>query len=141
MTTPSGLGDFQPIPYDPENPRRRVTPSERQSHRLQPYTRACSMGEVTLYSEASSMASGSFASSDTGKKRAKKLALGDLPPDERLAVKWARKRLVMDLLTTIVWPQDETEQDRSFYLNEIINQANVLFGTSMCQAHRRRRSY
>lgn len=134
MTTPSGLGDFQPILYNPdlEHLARRVMPSERQSHRLQPYARSSSMSDTTLYSEGSSMASGSFVSSDTGKNKArKKLSLSDLPPNDRPAVKWARKRLVMDLFTSILWSQLETESDRDIYLREIISQANVLFGTNL----------
>ncbi|KAG1855218.1 hypothetical protein DFJ58DRAFT_727660 [Suillus subalutaceus] len=132
MTTPSQavLGNFQTIPYNPKNPRRCVTPSERQSHRLQPYGRACSMSEVTLYSD-SSMASGSFVSLDTGKKKAKKLALNDLLPNERSAVKWACKRLLMDFLTMLVWPQNEPDEDKSAYVNEIVGEANALFGTNL----------
>jgi hypothetical protein len=80
------------------------------------------------------MASGSLVSDNCGGlKRVKKLALCDLQPDERAAVRWTRKCLVMDLLTTVVWPQNETEEDKDAYLNEILNQANSMFGTSMCR--------
>lgn len=141
MATLSQLVELQLIPYDPDNPKQRATPSECQSHRLQLYAHAGSMSEAPQYSEASSMVSGSFVSSDTGKKKVKKLALGDLPAEDRSAVRWARKRVVMDLLTTVLWSQNEMEQD-IIYLNEIVGQANALFGTSMCQArHRRSTNY
>ncbi|KAG1718196.1 hypothetical protein EDD22DRAFT_855600 [Suillus occidentalis] len=131
MATSSGLKDFQPIIYNPENPGRRVTPSERQLHRLQPYARTDSMSEATLYSEGSSMASGSFLSSDTGKKKGKKLSLNDLPPDDRPAVKWAQKHLLMDLFTMVLWSDHVSDKEREVYLNEIVGQANTLFKTNL----------
>ncbi|KAG1798818.1 uncharacterized protein HD556DRAFT_1439878 [Suillus plorans] len=130
MATSSKLVELQLIPYDPDNPKRRATPSECQSHHLQLYAHAGSTSEAPQYSEASSMASGSFVSSDTSKKKVKKLALSDLPANDRPAVKWARKRVVMDLLTTVLWSQNETEQD-IIYLNEIVGQANAMFGTNI----------
>lgn len=132
MTTPEPSDSFEPIPYDPVNPKWRLTSSERSSHRLQPYTRTSSTSGV-MQNNSPSIGSGSFVSDNCGgQKEAKKLALKDLPQGERPTVKWARKRLVMDLLTTVVWPQNETDECRDAYLNEVLNQANSMYGTSMC---------
>ncbi|KAG1853882.1 hypothetical protein DFJ58DRAFT_728009 [Suillus subalutaceus] len=46
-------------------------------------------------------------------------------------MKWARKCLLMDFLTTLVWPQNETDEDKSAYVNEIVSEANALFGTNL----------
>ncbi|KAG1774778.1 hypothetical protein EV702DRAFT_1047330 [Suillus placidus] len=127
MTTPTA--SFQAISYNPVNPKRRLTPSERSSHCLQPYARSMS---DTMQHESSSIASGSLVSDNCGgQKKPKKLALCNLDPDEHVAIKWARKRLVMDLLTTVVWPQNETDEEKDTYLNEIVNQANSMFGTKL----------
>ncbi|KAG1797953.1 hypothetical protein EV424DRAFT_1546434 [Suillus variegatus] len=131
MTTPEPSDSFEPIPYDPVNPKRRLTSSERSSHRLQPYTRTSSTSGV-MQNNSPSIGSGSFVSDNCGgQKEAKKLALKDLPQGERPTVKWARKRLVMDLLTTVVWPQNETDECRDAYLNEVLNQANSMYGTNV----------
>ncbi|KAG1772567.1 hypothetical protein EV702DRAFT_1048540 [Suillus placidus] len=127
MTT--SMASFQAISYDPVNPKRRLTPSERSSHCLQPYARSTS---DTMQHESSSIASGSLVSDNCGgQKKPKKLALCNLDPDERIAIKWARKCLVMDLLTTVVWPQNKTDEEKDTYLNEIVNQANSMFGTKL----------
>ncbi|KAG1721039.1 hypothetical protein EDB19DRAFT_1835713 [Suillus lakei] len=36
--------------------------------------------------------------------------MSDLSPEERPAIKWAGKRMLMDLLTSVVWPHNETEE-------------------------------
>ncbi|KAG1884161.1 hypothetical protein F4604DRAFT_1677296 [Suillus subluteus] len=59
------------------------------------------------------------------------MTLSDLPPNERPAAKWAQKRLVMDLLTMVVWPHNKLEEDKNTYLNEVVGQANALFGTNL----------
>lgn len=129
MTTPSA--SFEPISYDPANPKRRLTTTERSLHRLKPYSRTSSTSG-TMQHESSSVASGSLVSDNGGaQKRTKKLALCDLPEEERPAVRWTRRHLVMDLLTTVGWPQNESESDKDTYLNEILSQANSMFRTSM----------
>ncbi|KAG1902399.1 uncharacterized protein F5891DRAFT_978714 [Suillus fuscotomentosus] len=131
MTTPEPSDSFEPIPYDPVNPKRRLTSSEHSSHRLQPYTRTSSTSAV-VRNNSPSIGSESFVSDNCGgQKEVKKLALKDLPQGEHPAVKWAWKRLVMDLLTTVVWPQNKTDECRDAYLNEVLNQANSMFGTNV----------
>ncbi|KAG2742463.1 hypothetical protein P692DRAFT_201809696 [Suillus brevipes Sb2] len=125
MSTPSA--SFEPISYDPANPQaqgRRLTFSERSLHRLKPYARTSST--------SGSVASESLASDNgSGQKKTKKLALCDLPESDRPAVRWTRRRLVMDLLTTVVWPQNESEKEKDIYLKEILNQANSMFKTNL----------
>ncbi|KAG1721033.1 hypothetical protein EDB19DRAFT_1835708 [Suillus lakei] len=73
----------------------------------------------------------SLVSSDGDKKRAKKLTLSDLSLEERPAIKWAWKRMLMDLLTLVVWPHNETEDRKNAYFNEILAQVNTLFKTNI----------
>ncbi|KIK32900.1 hypothetical protein CY34DRAFT_18734 [Suillus luteus UH-Slu-Lm8-n1] len=127
-TTPQA--SFQPILYDPANPNRRLTTSERSLHRLKPYARTTSTSG-TMQHETSSTASGSFVSDNGAGQKKKRLALCDLPEDDRPVVRWTRSRLVMDLLTTVVWPQNELEKEKEVYLNEILHQANSMFGTKL----------
>jgi hypothetical protein len=95
----------------------------------------CTACSHTLHSEGSSIASGSFVSSDASKRKSKKkMSLGDLPQNNRPAVKWARKYLLMDLLTMVLWSQNESEEDQDIYLTEVLNQVNIKFGTRMCQS-------